>query len=152
MARGHNHTHLFLTILQPTLHEVGQLWKTLSFRRTKQLSRLVLTQALRCLQVLQAPGESEHLDFVNRTTSYEEQLQSAGKAYLDWHMLRQVHMGVTIYLMHGRPPMTPSLARCPHTCEHKDSCSTAVADTCVEGDDLMLTTSKSITCHMTQRH
>ena len=47
-----------------------------------------LTQ--RGIEVLQAPGESQHLDFVNRTTSYEEQVQSAGKAYLDWYMLRQV--------------------------------------------------------------
>ena len=42
------------------------------------------------MQVLAAPGESEHLDFVDRTISYEDQLQVAGKAYLDWYMLSQV--------------------------------------------------------------
>jgi len=44
----------------------------------------------RGVQVLAAPGESEHLDFVDRTISYEDQLQVAGKAYLDWYMLSQV--------------------------------------------------------------
>jgi len=42
------------------------------------------------LQVLSAAGVSEHLDFVAQNATYEEQLQSAGKAYLDWYMLSQV--------------------------------------------------------------
>ena len=41
------------------------------------------------IEVLAAPGESTHIDFVN-STSYEEQLEAAGKAYLDWYMLTQV--------------------------------------------------------------
>ena len=45
---------------------------------------------LRGIEVLAAPGVSEHLDFVNAAASYEEQLRAAGKAYLDWYMLRQV--------------------------------------------------------------
>ena len=40
--------------------------------------------------MLLAPGVSEHLDFVAQNASYEQQLQSAGKAYLDWYMLSQV--------------------------------------------------------------
>ena len=46
-----------------------------------------LTQA--GIEVLAAPGESTHIDFVN-STSYEGQLEAAGKAYLDWYMLTQV--------------------------------------------------------------
>ena len=46
-----------------------------------------LTQA--GIMVLSAPGLSTHIDFVN-ATSYEEELRSAGKAYLDWYMLTQV--------------------------------------------------------------
>jgi hypothetical protein len=46
-----------------------------------------LTQA--GIEVLSAPGVSTHIDFVN-STNYEEQLEAAGKAYLDWYMLTQV--------------------------------------------------------------
>ena len=42
------------------------------------------------LQVLSAPGVSEHIDFVAKNITYEEQLEAAGKAYLDWYMLSQV--------------------------------------------------------------
>ena len=37
-----------------------------------------------------APGESEHLDFIDKKLSYEDQLHVASKAYLDWYMLSQV--------------------------------------------------------------
>ena len=36
------------------------------------------------------PGVSEHIDFVAKNITYEEQLEAAGKAYLDWYMLSQV--------------------------------------------------------------
>ena len=45
-----------------------------------------LTQA--GVEVLSAPGLSTHIDFVNSTT-YEGQLEAAGKVYLDWYMLTQ---------------------------------------------------------------
>jgi hypothetical protein len=43
------------------------------------------------IEVLAAPGESTHIDFVN-STNYEEQLEAAGKAYLDWYMLTQMEV------------------------------------------------------------
>ena len=64
-----------------------------------------LTQA--GIEVLSAPGVSEHIDFITSIT-YEGQLEAAGKVYLDWYMLTQVrargftfrcHLGCTLYLV-----------------------------------------------------
>jgi len=59
-------------------------------RHTQVAADVARNLTARGMQVMAAPGESEHLDFVDRTVSYEEQLQVAGKAYLDWYMLSQV--------------------------------------------------------------
>jgi hypothetical protein len=61
---------------------------TLDF--TTQIAAEVTDDLIKAgIEVLAAPGESTHIDFVN-STNYEEQLEAAGKAYLDWYMLTQV--------------------------------------------------------------
>ncbi len=43
------------------------------------------------IEVVSAPGEAIHIDWVNTTTATPEELvQQASKTYLDWHMLTQV--------------------------------------------------------------
>jgi len=43
------------------------------------------------IEVVSAPGEAIHIDWVNTTASTPEDLvQQASKTYLDWHMLTQV--------------------------------------------------------------
>ena len=43
------------------------------------------------IEVVSAPGEAIHIDWVNTTAATPEDLvQQASKTYLDWHMLTQV--------------------------------------------------------------
>ena len=51
--------------------------------------------ASRGLEVMTAPGEAIHIDWVNTTSATPDELiQQASKTYLDWYLLTQVRRGV----------------------------------------------------------
>ena len=50
--------------------------------------------ASRGLDVMTAPGEAIHIDWVNTTAATPDELiEQASKTYLDWYMLTQVRCG-----------------------------------------------------------